>query len=237
VSQKKFLVIPALVAILFAFGAASSGPVTSKAYNPDRVSRSILRITNEEGNSGGTGFAVRAPSDNVVIVTNDHVCNVGQAGRVFVRGSSVSMGQILKRDFEHDLCAVNIGPYAPSPLPVAERELNRFDAVFVQGHPLLMPQTPVAGKVIDRVIETIGFRPTNGTCPTPATLREGLFGSFCVLNMELMTTTLQIFPGNSGSPVLNEQGAIVGVINSADNRTGWGAYVQLNHLKNFLSDL
>lgn len=242
-SYKTYL-IPALffLAILASFGFSAPERVSEpviKTYDPRTVSRSILRVTNQEGTSGGTGFAVRAPSDTVIIVTNDHVCNVAESDRVYVRDSvTTAMGKIVKRDFEHDLCAVDIGPLAPAPLPIAERELTRFDAVYVVGHPLLMPQTPVAGQVIDRTIETIGFRPSaDGTCPKPSTARESLFGSVCVLNMELMTTTLPTFPGNSGSPVLNADGDVAGVINSGDTRTGWGGYIQLTHLRGFLRGL
>lgn len=235
--------IPAFLAlgIVGAFSSipSSVGPVSESTYDPDAISKSIVRITNALGNAGGTGFAVRAPSDHVVIVTNDHVCKVAVSERVYVRDASRAViGRIVKRNFEHDLCAVDIGPLAPTPLPVATNELSRFSAVFVQGHPLLMPQAPVQGRVIGRAIETIGFRPDeDGTCPPPSEVRESFFGSVCVLNMELIATTLQIFPGNSGSPVLNAQGEVSGVVNSGDTRTGWGGYIPLPHFKEFMRGL
>lgn len=198
--------------------------------------KSIVKVTNIQGNSGGTGWVTRSEGKNV-IVTNDHVCGVEFGGyvRITQDDGTPSLKRILKRSFVRDLCVVE-GVDAPA-LKLARKPAKRFDPVKVLGHPGLRPTAPATGVFTGNGIVPIGFdvKP-DGTCPPEAVAENSLFGSYCVLYMELGYTTVPIMPGNSGSPITNTDGEVIGVINSADSRGNQGMFVPLEYLRDMLND-
>ncbi len=198
---------------------------------------SVVSVLNRSGTSGGTGFVTRDVAGKHVIVTNDHVCEVAQGGYVVIV-SDTGQGRIkrvLSRNFTRDLCVVE-GIDAPA-LSIADSSPTRFEKLQVIGHPLLGPTTPSEGSYLQDDIVPIGFgTKPDGTCPESAESVDTFFGTFCVAHMELSLTSISIFPGNSGSPVLNREGKVVGVINSGDNRTTYGNFVPLRYLKEILGE-
>lgn len=58
---------------------------------------------------------------------------------------------------------------------------------------------------------------------------------FCILTVkEAYSTAITIFPGNSGSPLVNFWGNVVGVAFAGNNETNWGMMVSLHDVKEFL---
>jgi S1-C subfamily serine protease len=106
------------------------------------------------------------------------------------------------------------------------------------GHPLLKPLTPSSGYFTAEIIDSIGFNTQpDGTCLPGFELVSGFFGSACLKAMVLQDTTITIFPGNSGSPVTDQAGNVVGVINSSSGYTNYGAMIPLRFLKRLLGKL
>lgn len=198
-------------------------------------SASIVKVTNAAGTGGGTGFVTRGAEGNV-IVTNAHVCEVAVGGYAHIQDDNGQpyIKRILRESFERDLCVLE-GINAPA-LPLADRDPSRFDKLQVYGHPGLRPTAPASGYYTGPGIVPIGFSPNaKGECPGSATLEQSMFGSYCVLHMELGYSTVPIMPGNSGSPVTNEDGEVVGVMNSADSVGNQGMFIPLNYLKDILA--
>jgi S1-C subfamily serine protease len=82
----------------------------------------------------------------------------------------------------------------------------------------------------------IGFaQDAEGKCPPNTDAVQSLFGGFCVLTMELSATTAMVYPGSSGSPIVNASGEVIGVINSTD-ATNRGNFIPLQYLKEMLDD-
>lgn len=198
--------------------------------------KSIVKVLNAEGTGGGTGWVAKSGGKNV-IVTNDHVCGVafGDMVRIEQDDGTPSIKRIIKRNFIRDLCLVE-GIDAPA-LTIAKKPAKRFDSVKVLGHPGLRPTAPATGTFTGNGLVPIGFGPgPDDTCPPGSDTEQSLFGKFCVLQMELGYTTVPIMPGNSGSPITNTDGEVIGVINSADSTGNQGMFVPLNYLKDMLGD-
>lgn len=207
--------------------------LVTPSTNP--VSSSVVSVMNRQGTGGGTGFVTRDFAGKHVIVTNDHVCAVALGNHVVVvsDNGTRSIRRVLKRSFIRDLCVVE-GIPAPA-LPIAKTAPNRFEELLVVGHPLLGPTTPSRGVYLGTDIMPVGFNTKeDGSCEAGSELLESFFGEFCIAQMELSMTSIMIYPGNSGSPVVNSSGEVVGVINSGDSRSNYGNYVPLPYLQEIL---
>lgn len=142
----------------------------------------------------GTAFAV-APQ---IVVTNHHVVRACPELRVLRDGHS-HLAQVIASDPASDLAAVVVDGASLPPLPLADASQELGDPVAVLGFPL----TGVLGD---------GLRVTTG-------IVSGLSG------MAGDTAKVQISApvnaGNSGGPVLDDSGAVAGVvIGKLDTRSG-----------------
>jgi S1-C subfamily serine protease len=141
----------------------------------------------------GSGFVYR----DRYVLTNAHV--VGDAERVriqFARGESQT-GQVVGRDAYSDLAAIEI-PNPPSyaaPLPIAREEPAIGTRVAAIGSPYGFQGTITSGIVsaVDRSV------------PAPE-------GNFLIPNA--IQTDAPVNPGNSGGPLVDLNGEVLGVINS-----------------------
>lgn len=215
--------------------------VTAFAYHPSLTdstyASSIVKVLNIAETGGGTGWAARTSRGKSVIVTNDHVCAVEHSGLVTLETTNGGkyLRRVLKRNSLRDLCLVE-GIRAPT-LSLASESPKLYDTVRVMGHPLLKPTAPSVGKYTKDGIVTIGFNTDEkGSCKDGAEKVESLFGAFCLQQMELSYTTVPIYPGNSGSPVVNEEGEVIGVMNSADTITNQGMFIPLPYVKEMLDE-
>lgn len=232
----KRLTAPALIFVLGLI-ITSYGLFTSRSNEDAKRAESVVKILNAEETGGGTGWVTYARTGARVIVTNDHVCGIERGGLVTIEQYSgeKSLRHVIKRNFLRDLCLIE-GVSAPA-LTLANKSPKPFDAVKVMGHPLLKPTAPSYGQYTKNGIVPVGFHPDElGACPATATKFDGFFGSFCIQKMELSYTTVPIYPGNSGSPVVNKDGEVIGVMNSADSQSNQGMFIPLPFIKEMLND-
>ena len=222
------------LAISYVLVVTATYSLTRDTARPKGPEASIVKVLNLAGTGGGTGWVTKAKGKNV-IVTNDHVCAVEMGGYVIIQTDDGRLGRkkVLKRSAVRDLCIVE-GLRAPA-LRIAPFGPRRFDKLTVYGHPLLKPTTPSTGEYLEDGVVPIGMGPNEeGNCQEGTEEIESFFGKICVLPMELSYSTVPIYPGNSGSPVLNEEGEVVGVMNSSDSRDNRGMFIPLQYLKEIL---
>jgi S1-C subfamily serine protease len=209
----------------------------------------IVKLSaNNNPRSGGTGFAVIAPSGRVYTLSNGHVCEISKNGLMdaWVPGTERSYSlRILEISKETDLCLLEAMPgYTGIPLADAFRPSEN---VTVLGHPLLQPLTFSVGKYV--ALQTIKVTAKVNVEPdecegdqyefhdTSGTVYDLLFGikSFCLRKVKAVLTNLVIYPGNSGSPVLNFYGNVAGVVFAASNETHYGYVIPIEDIVKFLS--
>jgi S1-C subfamily serine protease len=191
----------------------------------------------------GTGWLLSG--GNGIVITNYHVC--GGAPFITFEGFSA---QVIQAAPESDLCALRVdvligasGGLSESPND-SDDILKQDVALFVGGYPLGGTYYYVRGKSKNTVegFTVIGPRyalPPNTPCinPNPSMnpLQGIYFAMMCVVNMVQTRSDVQIYGGNSGSPVLNWKGQVVGVIRAEMNNEGF--FIPLKALRPFLSNL
>lgn len=203
-------------------------------------SGSVVKLTHMQG-GGGTGFGVETKSGQKLILTNWHVChNPDSVMIVQQREFILGIAKVIKEDPLHDLCLLR-GPVIPA-VPLGEAP-KLYQTIYVAGHPLMRRLTPSQGMVVDLAVETpLSFEAeSDGNCLkgfVPKSVFDIMTGTpknLCVLNMHLVDTTAQILPGNSGSPVVDSDGLLVGVMNSVFT-TGEGSMIPFADVERFLNE-
>jgi len=155
----------------------------------------VVRVSGQAEQCGrgqeGSGFVV-APGR---VVTNAHVVAGMTEPRVQVGGTGGGLaGTVVVFDPARDLAVIDVPELQVSPLKLGEPR-GRGDDVAVAGYPLNGPYVVSAGRVRD-VISAVG---------------EDIYAAEEVTR-EVYSLNATVRPGNSGGPVLDGAGEVVGVV-------------------------
>jgi S1-C subfamily serine protease len=232
-------VIKSLFSSLILAGAIIYGAViTPELHNHYlrwNVGESVVKVVSPQTDeSGGTGFAVKGASGEDYIMTNRHVCGVGTAGLVKIKfhDGTFLYKRIKHIDKVHDLCLIE-GVKGLKPLDIG-KDLGVGEFLYVVGHPALRPLTVSSGEYIGREdIELAAEVETREACSgrvleLPPIYRF-IYGVefLCLLKYESMVTTAVIYGGNSGSPVVNRWGQLIGVAFAGNVEQEHNNYIKL----------
>lgn len=188
----------------------------------------------------GSGSIVEGPSGRVYMLSNWHVCNSGSwAGkmRANFEGGELVEGKIVKKDAISDLCATRILKKRPA-LRVATTLVPR-QQLYTRGYPYgVLSET--TGQYTGKNTWTYTY-PIDvvGECPPGSRkLRDGM-GHIVGCNIDYLDNLTNMYsrPGSSGSPVVDINGDLVGVISSWDEKHDAGGMVPIEALQEFMKDL
>jgi S1-C subfamily serine protease len=158
--------------------------ITSRTYAYDYFMRAIPQ------DGTGSGFVYDAQGH---IVTNYHVVANADAVSVTLADGEVYQAEIVGTDPSTDLAVLRIdAPHLPAPVPMGDSERLRVGQFVVAiGNPFGLERTLTVGVIssLGRVIES----------------PDGRFIG------EAIQTDAAVNPGNSGGPLLNLRGEVIGV--------------------------
>lgn len=172
-------------------GPSETGP-TDSPYT--RVYRdTIASVTTVQTTTGqGTGFQY----DEDHVVTNAHVVGAASEAQVRFHDGTWASGPVVGADPHSDLAVIepDTVPDASQPLPFSDEPPTIGQEVVVIGNPYNLDGSVTAGIVsgTDRLI------------PSPAGYQIP----------DAIQTDAAVNPGNSGGPLMNLDGSVVGVVNS-----------------------
>ena len=188
---------PAVLSAAPASPAASSEPATPAAFDLSTIEASVAYIQTQgtfvtadgakEQTYSGSGFVVDPAG---LIVTNNHVVTGGAFWKVSVGADKTLLdAQLLGVSECSDLAVLKVSGTYPA-LVMAATNPKVGEQIYVAGHPNGDPYTL-----------------TNGIVAKPAAPADTSWAS---VKNEIQITA-QTFPGNSGSPVVDAAGQVVGV--------------------------
>jgi putative serine protease PepD len=154
----------------------------------------------QSGSAQGTGFEVDTGGD---IVTNYHVISGATSIHVTLDDGTTYSAKVVVKDASNDLAVLRITAPAGTlhPLSLADSSsVNVGDAVLAIGDPYGLTDTATAGIVsaLDRTINA-----PNGAKITDAIQTDAALNS-----------------GNSGGPLLNASGQVIGVNSQIESQSG-----------------
>jgi putative serine protease PepD len=173
--------------------ATGATPTATQIYQRDSSGVVSIKAVTAEGEDSGTGIVL---NDEGLILTNDHVV-AGATSLVAGPGKSSSVtrpAKLVGEEANDDLALIKIDPSGLNLKPlnlVSSSSLQVGDPVYAIGNPYGLNETLTRGIVsaLGREIAAPNGSKIAGAIQTDAALN----------------------PGNSGGPLLNEQGEVIGV--------------------------
>ena len=205
-----------------------NGSLSAAIEKVDTSTVMIKTFKNNKVASTGSGFVYKADEKYIYIMTNHHVVDGGTKWTIINSEDVEIDGTVLGSDEYLDLAVVRISktPNMPAVSIGSVEDIKLGDQVFTVGSPVgyeyrgTVTNGIISGK--DRLVEV------------------SLSGSKDDWVMEVIQTNAAVNPGNSGGPLVNATGEVIGVISLKlveDSIEGMGFAIPIDYAMSHVETL
>lgn len=170
---------------------------------------SVVAIFAEKGH--GSGFLV---SDDGYVITNQHVVGAGKFVKVRWSDGFETVGEVVRSDRRRDVALIKTDPHGRAPLSLRRGGAQAGENVYAIG-------TPLSEKF-------------QGTVTKGIVSASRIYDGF-----NFIQSDVTVNPGNSGGPLLDEKGAVIGITVLAyrpdDLPTGINLFIPIGDALDFLN--
>jgi S1-C subfamily serine protease len=206
-------------------------PDLHNTYLRYEVGDSTVQILVGPGH-GGSGFAVESASGTPYFATNKHVCEGATNGWVTVKSDKgvKVFKKIVYIDNKHDICLVE-GDKRFDALELAS-DPSKGDFHYIVGHPGLRQLTVSKGEYIGNdIVQLLDNVKTREQCqgkvyelnPIQQFFMQREFA--CIRDYLSYASSAVAYGGNSGSPVVNKYGNVIGILFAGDSQQEHSTFV------------
>lgn len=239
-----------LALVLGVVGGALVVNSDSPSAVANRHSSKLYRVSIGD-NFGATAFAMEVDS-GIKLVSAGHVCDSLMDPKIpkdkELKAVSDDKSSTIKLDPKQfvvsgstDLCVMADLPYDTKAFTLSKAKLGVIDAWTV-GYPAGLPLSAVKGHMTGMTdVEMPADRPKE-RCEgesyawrtvTVQTLFGPMLHTGCIFKSKMVSSTMTVAPGNSGSPVIDRVGNVIGVISALNNNVpaGFAVVVPLENIQ------
>ncbi len=183
----------------------------------ERVAPSVVNIEVIVGSQTSLGFTETGRGSGFVLdtdghlITNAHVVNDGREVRVTFNDGYVAEARIVGIDLFSDLAVlrVDIDPARLFPVTIADSDLVRVgERAIAIGNPFGLASSMTVG-----IVSGLGRQ-----LPSAELIDNTVVGGFN--NPSIIQVDTDVNPGNSGGPLLNSHGEVIGVTTAIRTESG-----------------
>lgn len=192
--------------LVFTAAARADDAIPAEFVRDVKQATVFIRVETDGGNRSGSGFVVAADGGKVLVVTNHHVAakGPGKPSAIKVvfdsgtRSERAYSGEIVAADAERDLAVLKVNDVKDAPKAVDyARPAAPFETMTVYSFGFPFGQDLATGK---------GFPAITVGKASVSSLRNGSDGELAAIQIDG-----NLNPGNSGGPVVDAKGRLVGV--------------------------
>lgn len=225
---------------LISFGISAALSTTIKPTSTADMSRTSVKITRNDGRSGGTGVILSSENSESLILTNSHVCGVVEKGGVVTTDDGVGHAVTsYRRSKESDLCVVTVAANLRIHTVIATSAPNLYADAAISGHPSLLPNIVTRGHFSGKMIVEV----MKGLKKCTEEDEKGPLGILCLLmgglpeiqRYEAQAVSATIKPGSSGSAIFNSKGEISALVFAGSGDLGYAMAVPQEAIQNFMN--
>ncbi len=196
-------------------------PSSSTALSADQIYQQLKPITVEVWNNSQRGIATTASgvllTADGLVLTNHHVIETNPSPSVKLADGRTFEGEIVSVDSNLDLALIQL--HKARDLPVAPLAANTAhvkegDTVYAIGSPLGESWKMTSSQVIE-----LHSTCANGASPLRCIRTPGGF----------------LQPGNSGGPLIDSSGQVIGINRAVQQSTGEGVSIPVETVQDFLN--